>query len=112
MKGSSKKALPILLAAAAVAVLLAVMLRSREPSYRGRRLSHWIESCGEASARFDTAASNEAVIAIQKIGTNAIPWLLRDLCAEDSEFKRSLIVWARDHSWIHIRPRMASDRQV
>ncbi len=65
-----------------VAVLLALVLGiaallppSREPQYQGRTLTRWCEIYGNAS--IGSLAQREAVDAINHIGTNAIPCLLR-----------------------------------
>jgi HEAT repeat protein/PBS lyase HEAT-like repeat-containing protein len=58
----------------AVAAVIALSLpRSSEPTYKGRTLSAWLSDYGFGNAQ----EQSHAVIAIQKIGTNALPWLLK-----------------------------------
>ncbi|MBN9689229.1 MAG: hypothetical protein J0M24_03235 [Verrucomicrobia bacterium] len=52
---------------------------SAEPSFAGKRLSSWLdELCEFDSLRQQTKGTNQ-IAAIRAIGTNAIPWLLREL---------------------------------
>jgi len=55
---------------------------SREPSYKGHRLSYWLEPPRSGAG----VKGNESVIALRKIGSNAVPFLIHDLKAKDSAF--------------------------
>src|ERR1041385_1155084 len=57
----------------------------REPLYKGKPLSFWLVNC--ATARGDTGQRSEADSALSKVGTNAIPVLLRLVRAKDSTLK-------------------------
>lgn len=54
------------------AVLYAVLSGPREPAYKGRNLSKWIASLGEAPPEGERASN-----AVYQIGTNAVPYLLQ-----------------------------------
>jgi hypothetical protein len=47
----------------------------REPEYQGKTLSEWLAINGKSN--ISAAEADKAVRAIQTIGTNALPWLLR-----------------------------------
>jgi HEAT repeat protein len=61
-----------------------VELQLKEPGYRGRRLSGWLAQLDLESSR----SSQEAVYAIQAIGTNAFPTLVRMIQSTDPWWKR------------------------
>src|SRR5437660_464012 len=67
---------------AAVAAL--VWPREREPEYKGRALSVWIQ--GGASRTLQAADRAAKIEAIQHIGTNALPHLLKWI--EGGEFPK------------------------
>lgn len=77
--------LALFLAAVAAAITWQV-LRVREPTYQGRRLSSWLQQYGT-----DGGSTQEEVDeAVRSIGTNAIPTLLRMLEANDTALKVKL----------------------
>lgn len=47
----------------------------KEPEYNGKKLSEWLEIYGRATE--GPARKHEAVVAVEGIGTNAIPFLLK-----------------------------------
>ena len=57
------------------------VLREREPVYQGKRLSSWLKAHGGQGWQ------RNADEAVRQAGTNAIPTLLRMLCAKDSPLK-------------------------
>src|SRR6266404_5673866 len=79
-------------------VLLAVGLKpAREPEYMGKRLSEWVELGYTSAPQFwippwfvdGTRATPEAVDkAISRIGTNAVPYLLKWIRYESPPWKR------------------------
>ena len=83
MKITRRQAL-VLLACLTLAVLFVVPLLTseREPCYKGRTLSRWwdLRTAPEASP----AVREESAEAIRKIGTNALPFLLRGMRDEAS----------------------------
>ena len=91
------------LAASAVvllgALVTAVLMPSREPAYDGRRLSDWVERSAAPSAAYakrrdrvilDTSQAGFACAAIQSIGTNGLPYLLKWIRYEPPCWKRKL----------------------
>src|SRR3569832_1231853 len=58
-----------------------VLFREREPDYDGRSLSSWVIRCGDSRLTGGDAAAQQA---ITKIGTNALPFLLRWIQLESS----------------------------
>ena len=67
--------------------------RKREPVYEGKRLSGWLMQymANHSVAGQNRELDKQAQSAIQQIGTNAIPALLRMLHAKDSGLKAQLI---------------------
>jgi HEAT repeat protein len=68
-----------------------------EPIYKGQLLSAWLEQLplyreGEDNLASQEYATNEAVIAIRKIGTNALPCLLSWLQATNDTKSRDAII--------------------
>jgi hypothetical protein len=66
-------------------VILAVILwpREPEPEYNGVTLSKWLE-------RYNNGNNAETTVAIQHIGTNALPFLLRWIQYETPGWRKSL----------------------
>jgi hypothetical protein len=108
-----RKRLRILLAFALVLVLGVfawVMLRTgeREPLYQGRPLSYWLQ--GYVPTRTFPPATNaipgptraEAKAAVEYLGTNAIPTLLRLLSTRDFPLATRLYQIAQRQRFIHI----------
>jgi len=96
----------ILLSVIAVAVLLCLTWPPKEPSYKGKSLSYWLEHNEVAGAV--TAATNdptklECREAIRHIGTNAIPSLLRMLRAKDSALKMHVIDLIESQDFVNFR---------
>jgi hypothetical protein len=73
----------------ALALSFAVWLGYREPSYKAKGLSTWVNEYYKSTDRQPT---NEAALAIQNFGSNAVPYLLR-LAARppDSRFKKKVV---------------------
>ncbi len=102
--------------AIALAVLLAVIatvaafmaLRPREPVYQGKRLSEWLE---EFSRRGRGQINRQAENAIRQIGTNALPFLVADLCREDSPHKLALMEWCNKWSSLKFQFKTFADRR-
>jgi hypothetical protein len=66
------------------------ILLQREPSYNGKRLSDWAQQFGANNWSTNRAAAEEAKIAIQRIGTNGIPFFLDCMRKRDSILKAKL----------------------
>ena len=85
MKKFSKVALTIFVLALLVGAAL-FALRPSEPAYRGRTLRSWLK---EFDGGYESADTN-AIAAIQAIGTNGLPVLLRELTYKESVWRRGL----------------------
>lgn len=57
-----------------------------DPIYRGKHLSQWIYQ-----SDFPSSLDEEASAAVRAIGTNAVPYLICGLAAEDSKLKKWLL---------------------
>jgi hypothetical protein len=74
----------------------------KEPSYQGRKLSAWLNVYDSAQANYQNYQNNEATKqeagrAIKKIGTNAIPTLLKWAQTKDSPLITKLNSWLDKH---------------
>lgn len=54
---------------------LIVLAWQREPMADGKAITYWLENLGD----YDSAEPNPAAIALQKVGTNALPWMLWEI---------------------------------
>ncbi len=80
--------LPVL---ALAGVLVAVFRREREPEYRGKRLSEWVESyAATPSAVEGSFEFQQADGAIRQFGTNALPYLMKWIRYESPARKQRL----------------------
>ena len=61
-----------------VGVVILVVMRS-EPSYQGKKLTAWIDDLSKSNSWQQWDTNTAPAKAIRAIGTNAIPWLLRDI---------------------------------
>jgi hypothetical protein len=66
---------------------LVTEVQLKEPSYGGRHLSNWLALLDLESSR----PSEQAVCAVQALGTNAFPVLMRMICSTDPMWKQALI---------------------
>jgi HEAT repeat protein len=69
-----RRKLWILLGCGIAVVLIVMLLREREPHYKGRSLSQWIALLNNSER---DGPQHEAEGAVRHIGTNALPFLLR-----------------------------------
>ena len=81
-----------------VAILLAGglalhLFQSREPPYQGRSLVEWMDDYGRASASASDVEMEISRQAVKQIGTNAIPFLLKELSAKDTALQERLKLW-------------------
>jgi hypothetical protein len=85
-----------------IALMAWRLLHSPELVYKGKSLSAWAQQYGSNfwSDAHDEAAKKEAEIAIQQIGTNAIPYLLDMIRVRDSGVKKRFRVVIPE-SWHH-----------
>src|SRR5258705_8185703 len=86
-----------------VGVLLVVaflfsVTRSNEPSYQGKKLTQWLEELGDPEPELQGDAELRRWHDVfHHMGTNAIPFLLKRIQAEDSALKAKVIGWAERH---------------
>ena len=100
--GGKKRIVGVVLALRVIAGGLSwVINRSREPMYEGKPLSYWLE-CYAPLNRTETSVQ-EADHAVQAIGTNAIPTLLRMLQKTDSPLKVRLVALLRKQHFVKIQ---------
>jgi HEAT repeat protein len=92
------------LAVAGLGVVAWRTLRQREPVYQGERLSSWLADLDLESTR----SPEKALQAVRAIGTNALPVLMKMVCAEDPLWKRGLIAFNARQSFIQVRISPAS----
>jgi hypothetical protein len=88
MVGLRKKwrlGLVAVLALAAIGLFLYAS-RTNEPSFQGRKLGEWL---ADIENTHDDSEAEPARNAVRQIGTNAIPYLLRMMRAEDSKLKQT-----------------------
>lgn len=88
----------------------------KEPHYQGRTLSQWLY---QAPASFKDSGGRgvydpqwqSASNAVQKIGTNALPLLLKWVSAKDSKQRAAIISWINSHRFLHCHFHTATERQ-
>ena len=97
--------LVLTLLAALGVVLLCLALRPREPAYQGKRLSAWMRELDSWPGK----SSEPATRAVREIGTNALPYLISVLQAEDSALKVKLSTLLERQNLIRFRFRFADE---
>jgi HEAT repeat protein len=81
-----------------IGAILPLVIPSREPSARGRPLSHWLETLVHT---IDSDARDDAHAAVEEIGNAAIPTLLRNLRADESFRQKIAPIW---NNWVERAP--------
>jgi hypothetical protein len=89
----------ILLAVAILGWLGWVNFHDREPSYQGRTVTEWVYLLRETS---DDAEAQTCKAALQALGTNALPTLLRMIAATDGPIKSRFMSFGNDHPFFSI----------
>src|SRR5205809_503822 len=88
--------------------------RPREPMFEGRTLTSWLEwhvPTSSANPPFNSPGWHKADEALRRIGTNAIPPLLRMIRAKDPPPPvLKLLEMAGRHRWTRVNYRRASQR--
>jgi hypothetical protein len=79
-----------------------LVLRQHEPTYEGKPLTVWLE--GYDATKPNTPEWQKADEVVRKVGTRAIPTLLRLLRANDSALIPRLTTWAQKHHLIRQTP--------
>jgi HEAT repeats len=85
-------ALTVLVAIFITAGLLALLFVNREPVYRGKKLSVWLENYYKDPGIGDYGQADQAVC---ELGTKGLPTLLDMVAARDSRFKIELEKWLK-----------------
>ena len=79
---------------AVLAGLTAVLFLASQPSdplHKGKRLSEWLQEFDMSNSVLEPDRRRKAEQAIREIGTNALPFLVRELRARDSWLKRKTL---------------------
>ena len=84
-----------------------LVLIPHEPVYKGRTLASWLDEFGtNYSAIFqatkEATLQTDCCIAIQRIGTNAVPTLVNMASSHDSNLESNLVVLARRLTSVHL----------
>jgi len=82
-----------------------------EPTYNGKPLSYWLDGFSPPN-RNPSPREFDADKAMQQIGTNALPTLLRLLKTRDSKFKINLIQFAQKQHLINLNWKTARFHQL
>jgi HEAT repeat protein len=112
MRKRFRIAFTILLSATLGVVVWQVLRpREREPIYRGKPLSAWLEGFGPNASGISNGPEREqAEKAVRSIGTNAFPTLFRMLLATDSSATIKVIKLAQKQHLIKLNWTLASDQ--
>jgi hypothetical protein len=104
----------VILLSVGVAIVTAVVgiyaLRPREPVYRGKPLSFWLE--GYRPSQLGGPEQTNADEAILQVGTNAIPTLLRMARAKDSALTLKLVELTQKQRFLRFDYIRASERNI
>lgn len=90
----------IILLVVAVVVAISGMYFTREPRYKGKPFSHWLENA--------RAADGEGWLAVRHFGTNGVPLLLRRLEYKPARWKVTFEEFRQKRSWLWL-PRFNTD---
>jgi hypothetical protein len=91
---------------ALVGVIVWRVSQQREPAYQGKPLSEWLKGYRNTD---DTPQIDKTDEAVRRVGTNAIPTLLRALRMRDSALKVKLITLAQRQHIIKINYMLATE---
>jgi len=81
----------------------------REPRYAGRRLSQWVKQ-GQSTLNEKDPEWLAAASAVQGLGTNSIPFLLKLASARDSKLEKRIDAWLEKlEPYSHFRLRLAAE---
>src|SRR5213594_4275496 len=85
-----KKTGKIALLVGAMAAIVAVFFLASQPSepvYQGKHLSQWLWEFDMSNSLLEPDRGKKAEEAIREMGTNAVPFLVRELRVRDSRLK-------------------------
>jgi hypothetical protein len=77
-----------------VIVTIVVWPREREPEYQGKTLTEWVGEY-EVGCLIGYGDTNAASEAVNRIGTNGLPWLVKWIAQESGDWKRNFSRTAR-----------------
>jgi len=85
-----------------------------EPVYNGKTLTQWAEQFGSNNWTGGTESAKEAKVAIQKIGTNSVPFLIDLIRSTESPIRTKLrqVVPRSWHARLHLRERTQHTRRT
>lgn len=87
----------LLLAAIIIAGLAFFCLRKPEPSHEGKSLSEWLQENKVVYNNGAEQLSEETKVALQKMGTNVIPYLVERIGRTNSSFKKEIYDFCKKH---------------
>lgn len=91
-----------ILAAAVVLSAIATVFwpREKEPVYQGKKLSEWLREYDSQFTPSDAARSARAANALQHMGSNAVPWLVRWICYEPAWPQKAMVRVVGWREWL------------
>ena len=111
-----RRILQAILAVAVLSLLAWLLLREREPSYQGKKLSVWLEEArrrGEASDLFnDAPIETRTATALRTMGADTLPTLLRMVQTRDSAYRRALVKLSEEQTWLWLHTRRIDDIRI
>ncbi|MDB6122230.1 MAG: repeat protein [Pedosphaera sp.] len=90
MRNRSRAVIALLLVVIATG-LIWLVLHGREPVYQGKSLTAWCDQYGSNHWSANQTIGKEAETAIRNIGTNALPFLMKMMSAQESALKIKLL---------------------
>ena len=88
------------------------LTRSKEPSYQGKKLTQWLEELPDLEPELQGDAElHRWKDVFCHMGSNAVPFLLKMIQANDSALKAKVIDWAERHDVSALRLERAAFRQ-
>ena len=81
-------------------MLLATGRAPKEPVYQGKALTQWIREAHDVGIFEQTDETNAAMLAM---GTNAVPFLLKEFSRPISRWRERLYAWVNSHAGVHVR---------
>jgi HEAT repeat protein len=101
--------IPIASAIGLIACVIWIFFHFREPKFQGKPLSTWLQEARENGEIADLTEQDDlnspSARAIQAMGTDALPPLIRRVRERDSAFRDSVRTFLEQHAWIGLHPR-------
>jgi HEAT repeat protein len=105
----------VVILACGIAVLILKFVYRPEPSYNGKTLTQWADQFGSNNwSASGAAGAREAKAAIQKVGTNSVPFLIELIRSTESPTRSRLrrIVPRSWHTRLHLQERTQQTRRT